>query len=237
MESLKKHHKTLTEIKGFRIVSFVFALIAILTSLFIVTTSDLTYSPGYLGLNNLLEIFKVPITILFWSFPFLAIVVANHRSVQTRDLIKYQLTHNDMSVKPLLNLSTNLQSEQLSVSIVNKGNGTAVVKKVVINDAEGNEFSIEEFFEKLNDFHIYNFELNGFVIMEDTAIAKDECLTLVNFNFPDYEDDISLKLYADLEAHYKSFVNYLDNRFKISIEYVSLYESKSKLEANIFFIK
>ncbi len=54
---------------------------------YIFSTDKLSYQPGYEGVNQLLNIFKVPIGILALIIPIWALLASNHRSVQTKEQI------------------------------------------------------------------------------------------------------------------------------------------------------
>lgn len=54
----------------------------------IVNTSDLILDSTYTGVNNLVEIYKVPLALLALNIPFIAILGAFHKSEQTRLQIK-----------------------------------------------------------------------------------------------------------------------------------------------------
>lgn len=56
--------------------------------IFIFNSSDLVFDPTYAGVNNLVEIYKVPLALLALNIPFIAILGAFHKSEQTRLQIK-----------------------------------------------------------------------------------------------------------------------------------------------------
>ncbi|WP_404466222.1 hypothetical protein LG331_08015 [Vreelandella aquamarina] len=60
-------------------------------------SSDLTYVPGYMGVNGLLEVFKVPLGILALLFPVVALVSASHRSEQTKKQIIISESQNSFA--------------------------------------------------------------------------------------------------------------------------------------------
>jgi len=61
---------------------------AIFVALYIISTSSLEGALGFQGLNNFIVIFKVPIGIAAISFPLVALVTANHRSIQSKKQIE-----------------------------------------------------------------------------------------------------------------------------------------------------
>ncbi|MGF1761097.1 hypothetical protein L4D76_24890 [Photobacterium sagamiensis] len=66
---------------------------AILAGL-IITNSKLTWDPSYEGINNFVEIFKVPLSIVALIIPAVAIIASNHRSIQTAAQIKISIQQN-----------------------------------------------------------------------------------------------------------------------------------------------
>lgn len=62
--------------------------LATLFFILIVSSSALVWDPTYVGINNLVEIYKVPLALIALNIPFIAILGAFHKSEQTRLQIK-----------------------------------------------------------------------------------------------------------------------------------------------------
>lgn len=83
----------------FQLYSFHFALwtpilVAIIIVIYILVTSKLSFEYGYSGLNNAWDIFKVPLAIFSLVFPSVALVTANHRSIQSKKQIELTAKQN-----------------------------------------------------------------------------------------------------------------------------------------------
>ncbi|MCG6359171.1 hypothetical protein K6U58_11335 [Vibrio fluvialis] len=74
-----------------------FIAISIILAVYIRQTSDLQYLKGYVGLNNFLVIYKIPLGILALIIPIVALLAANHRSEQTKKQIEVTNNQNQFS--------------------------------------------------------------------------------------------------------------------------------------------
>lgn len=63
---------------------FILSSAAVFFFTLILISSDFTFDPTYNGVNNLVEIYKVPLSLLALNIPFIAILGAFHKSEQTR---------------------------------------------------------------------------------------------------------------------------------------------------------
>ncbi|QEW06341.1 hypothetical protein [Nitrincola iocasae] len=70
-------------------------IVAVVVSFFIYKYSNLYFKINYVGFNNVLEYFRVPISILAMLIPIVAVFAANHRSEQTREQIKISSEQNN----------------------------------------------------------------------------------------------------------------------------------------------
>lgn len=75
-----KDSKNLFKLKLFWTAIFIPLIIAITLMYFILRDKNLTYSPDLQGITYLFEMLKIPIGFLALIFPFVALIVANHRS-------------------------------------------------------------------------------------------------------------------------------------------------------------
>ncbi len=73
--------------------SFILGLF-FLTSILIINNSTLTFRFDYIGINNILNYFKVPLSILALEIPIIALIASNHRSVQTKEQISSSREQN-----------------------------------------------------------------------------------------------------------------------------------------------
>ncbi|MCW8833918.1 MAG: hypothetical protein OQK09_00645 [Colwellia sp.] len=88
--------KSLFQLKSFRYALWLPISIAFLISVYIILTSNLVYKTGFVGLNNLWDIFKVPLAVLSLAFPSVALVTANHRSIQSKRQIQLTASQNTL---------------------------------------------------------------------------------------------------------------------------------------------
>jgi hypothetical protein len=86
--------KSLFQLKSFHIALLFPIFIAGLVIIYIMITSDVNFKGGFLGLNNAWDIFKVPLAIFSLTFPSVALVTANHRSIQSKKLIELTAKQN-----------------------------------------------------------------------------------------------------------------------------------------------
>ncbi len=86
--------KSLFQLLSFHIALWTPITIAIIFSIYILSTSNLTFKSGFSGLNNAWDIFKVPLAIFSLAFPSVALVTANHRSIQSKNQIELTAKQN-----------------------------------------------------------------------------------------------------------------------------------------------
>ncbi len=86
--------KSITQLKSLWISIILIVLLGGGCAIWIVKHSNLIYDPSYEGVNNLLVIFKVPLSILALIIPTVAIIASNHRSVQAAKQIELSNTQN-----------------------------------------------------------------------------------------------------------------------------------------------
>ena len=89
--------KTLFELITFWLAIILPLLAGIIVSIPIWHYSDLSLDLTYHGFNTAIEIFKVPLGIAALCFPLVALVVANHRSIQTGRQIKASESQNSFA--------------------------------------------------------------------------------------------------------------------------------------------
>ncbi len=80
--------QSLSKLKYFKLALWGPIGVAIAFAVYIIFTSSLEGALGFQGLNNFIVIFKVPIGIAAISFPLVALVTANHRSIQSKKQIE-----------------------------------------------------------------------------------------------------------------------------------------------------
>lgn len=83
-----KEEKKLTELRWFWASLLGPVAISLLLILFIQQNSNLVWNCSYTGFNYALEIFKFPLGVAALAFPFVALVVSNHRSSQSALTLK-----------------------------------------------------------------------------------------------------------------------------------------------------
>jgi hypothetical protein len=91
--------KSLFQLLLFRIALWTPIILAVLVAIYIIFTSDLTFESGFSGLNNALNIFKIPLAIFSLVFPSVALVTANHRSIQSKKQISLAQQNIELSIK------------------------------------------------------------------------------------------------------------------------------------------
>ncbi|MES3674402.1 hypothetical protein QC589_00445 [Halomonas elongata] len=90
-------NKSLFQLKRFWLSIAVPVLTSFLVSFVILGNSDLSYRFDYIGVNNFLVIFKVPIGLLALVFPFVALAASSHRSEQTKKQISLSESQNSFA--------------------------------------------------------------------------------------------------------------------------------------------
>lgn len=90
-------HSSFLSLKILWVVVSIHIILAILISLTIAYNSNLAINLNYIGVNFFVEIFKVPLAILALIIPMVALLAANHRSVQTKEQIQITSEQNVFS--------------------------------------------------------------------------------------------------------------------------------------------
>ncbi|VVQ23934.1 hypothetical protein [Pseudomonas fluorescens] len=90
-------HKSFLSLKILWIVVIIHFAVAAILSILIIYNSNLTPSYDYHGLNNALNIFKIPLGILALTIPIVALLAANHRSEQTKEQMRLASENNNFS--------------------------------------------------------------------------------------------------------------------------------------------
>lgn len=88
--------KSLFQLTAFHLALWIPIIVAVLVAIYIFISSDLIYLKGYTGLNNLWDIFKVPLALFSLVFPSVALVTANHRSIQSKKQIELSIKQNTL---------------------------------------------------------------------------------------------------------------------------------------------
>ncbi|EHD2271247.1 TPA: hypothetical protein ACMDWR_003646 [Vibrio cholerae] len=89
--------KSLIELKILWLVVGGFGALAAFVTLIIGMNSDLIPNYSYLGFNHAVVVFRVPLAILALIIPIVALLAANHRSVQTKEQIRVANEQNNFS--------------------------------------------------------------------------------------------------------------------------------------------
>lgn len=87
-------NKSITQLKSLWISLILIVLLSGGCAIWIVKHSNLIYNPSYEGVNNLLVVYKVPLSLLALIIPTVAIIASNHRSVQAAKQIELSNTQN-----------------------------------------------------------------------------------------------------------------------------------------------
>lgn len=90
-------HRSFFELKIVQITMFAGFIIAMVTSVIISVHSDLVASFDYEGFNFFVNAYKVPIGVLASLIPIIALLAANHRSVQTKEQIRVTQANSNFS--------------------------------------------------------------------------------------------------------------------------------------------
>lgn len=90
-------HKSFLNLKVLWAVVSIHILVAFITALAIIYNSELQPNYTYIGLNNALNIFKIPLGVLALIIPIVALLAANHRSEQTREQMRLASANNNFS--------------------------------------------------------------------------------------------------------------------------------------------
>jgi len=85
---MKNEDKELYQIRGFKVACLAPIIFSALIVLYIVLTNSLEPMAGYEGINNAVDVFRIPISILALIFPAIALVATNHRSLQSKKQIE-----------------------------------------------------------------------------------------------------------------------------------------------------
>jgi len=79
--------KSFTELPVFRIIIISSLLLSLVSTLLIISNSNLIWNLDYIGFNSFVEIFKVPLSILALAITSIAIIATIHRSSQIKEQI------------------------------------------------------------------------------------------------------------------------------------------------------
>ncbi len=90
-------HKSFLSLKILWTVVAAHTIVALLITSTIFYTSDLSPNYTYIGLNNVLTIFKIPLGVMALIIPIVALLAANHRSEQTKEQMRLTSENNDFS--------------------------------------------------------------------------------------------------------------------------------------------
>jgi hypothetical protein len=198
---------SLFELRSFKIAFWAPITLSLSVMVYIALTSQLEFKSGYAGLNFALEIFKVPLTIFAIIFPSVALVTANHRSIQSKKQIEITLNQNRLSVRPHLSDLTEIIEGMFLYRITNDGLGTALYEyfhiywnNVLVNSREF-EHEINTIKGKAKVARIGTSNNAG-------ALAKDKNIPVIEFTFDTSEEahefSLSLNEYVRFEISYKS---------------------------------
>lgn len=90
-------HKSFLSLKVLWVTVAIHTITACLITTIIIYNSNLLPDYSYEGLNNALNIFKVPLGIMALIIPIVALLAANHRSEQTKEQMRLTSENNDFS--------------------------------------------------------------------------------------------------------------------------------------------
>jgi hypothetical protein len=89
--------KSYIELPLFQITLTTAILLALITTVLIISNSDLQWKFDYVGFNSFVEIFRVPLSVMAIAITIIAILATMHRSAQTREQIIITNTQNVFS--------------------------------------------------------------------------------------------------------------------------------------------
>ena len=242
-ESEEIERETLWQLNWFKVAVLVPISLSLIVSAIILCSGDYSFRGDHVGFNNFLEYFKAPIQILFLIFPFVAIVVANHRSVQTYHQLqgaKKQLTesmsHNKMSIKPWLTGSSTRFNDHIKYEVSNKGLGTAIVTSFSLFD-QNREIALEELWQALESLKPDASQINGRVIQDGTVLSKDDTLDLFTIKLEKVEAGFGRYDYSKVSINeLQNLVDTIQGKFYIVLRYKSLYGETETLKQPISFL-
>lgn len=185
---MEQENKKLYELRRFKVALMGPIFIAALVSVCIGINSNLQWSGGYEGFNNLFIFFKVPMYIASLSFPLVALVAATHRSEQTSKQIDLALRQSEAAIRPLLEFEMTSSESMLALELHNKGQAVAILKdgldiyykleKVTVKDLKVITANLlKEVSEKTDSVVIHGNEFAS----SDIYIQKDICSDLLRF--------------------------------------------------------
>ncbi|MDN7124537.1 hypothetical protein J6I90_06555 [Pseudidiomarina sp. 1APP75-32.1] len=88
-------NKNFFELTAVKVAFGTAGLLAGVSVLAIILNSNVVWRFDYQGLNHLLTVFKLPLGILATLIPVIALLAANHRSVQTKEQIRVTVSNNN----------------------------------------------------------------------------------------------------------------------------------------------
>lgn len=143
--------------------------------IYIMATSNLRYEKGFIGLNNLFNIFKFPLSIFAVSASFLAIFATHHRSMQTKKQI--DLAYNQNIFNNYYKHKEEFDKYVKMKSNKHMPNALSMYNEIFVNSSKGDydvDFSIlEELLEKVIGYCIQSTKEEQLIKEELSSIYID----------------------------------------------------------------
>ena len=183
--------QSLFKLRIFKLALWLPIVVAICISIYIVFTSSLEWKSGFDGINSLIVIFKVPIGIAAISFPLVALITANHRSIQSKKQIEVAELQNQFS-----NYFKHLEEFEKHVSKLKLDNSKLSIESVRM--LHGSLFSTfknfhyefpkiikEEFLETSKEIYkeLYQIKNNRYYLTKDKALNLMKKVNWLNDTF------------------------------------------------------
>jgi hypothetical protein len=228
---MSKSTTSLYELKEFKLAFYLPISVALILILIVICTNNFGWQFDLEGINNVWEIFKIPLSVCSLIIPLVALVAANHRSIQSKKQIETTLEQNRISLRPLLSVDykRSKDDEELSILLKNKGLGIAKITAFKWEEDDGtasNGYSFGRSVVKLTNERV---ELEyAEEIRSVTHLAKDEDIVLLSYrklHNPDYGKSTDW----DFLSHF------LHAHGRILITYESLYEESFDYEIDFYF--
>lgn len=182
-----------------RILWLVVALItlsAIFIALLIAYFSDLRLRLDYVGFNNFLTYFKVPLSLCALNIPIVALLAANHRSEQTKEQIKIATLQNSFS--------NHYKHVEEFEKYYNSHSNTKIIKPTNIRKMHSTVFP---------NSYSGDYQINLKLIESLESICVDIIKKLNTFNKPEY---FARQVVADLERQIRVAENKLFLKYNIT---------------------
>ena len=209
--------KTLYETKQFRMALWGPILAATVLAAIIIATSPLDWRLDYVGVNNLLIYFKVPLYIASLAFPLVALVATNHRSEQSKKQIEITMEQNKNSIKPAIGFNWDTIEPRFKVEIANKGAGLAKIEEFQFLN-NGKEITYNQLWELMptgNRDIVSTCEIAE--MHEGEYFAKDETLVVIHLELSKQNPEL-----------YASFFKLIKN-VSLRVKYTSLYGDEQEI--------